>query len=210
MDTWSTPSCCPSITHLHQQSPHLPIFPKQFHDLGPSTQTYKWPHMGPFSFKPPQIVQLVLMEDLSLAMFSRTFLLFFIMTVHVNIYSLTPQSCQELWSFSLLVIAILTAVRYKVKTILICIFLMKKDIKHLNTYLWSISFSSFEDSVQFDRTLEGSVFETGTLYLSLLSQNLVHRPGCPEAHAVLLASAIWLLGLQVCSTMDSHRTFWNV
>ena len=90
---------------------------------------------GPFSFKPPQIVQLVLMEDLSLAMFSRTFLLFFIMTVHVNIYSLTPQSCQELWSFSLLVIAILTAVRYKVKTILICIFLMKKDIKHLNTYL---------------------------------------------------------------------------
>ena len=150
------------------------------------------------------------MEDLSLAMFSRTFLLFFIMTVHVNIYSLTPQSCQELWSFSLLVIAILTAVRYKVKTILICIFLMKKDIKHLNTYLWSISFSSFEDSVQFDRTLEGSVFETGTLYLSLLSQNLVHRPGCPEAHAVLLASAFWLLGLQVSSTMDSHRTFWNV
>ena len=51
-------------------------------------------------------------------------------------------------------------------------------------------FLFFEDSVRFDRTLEGSVFETGTLYLSLLSQNLVHRPGCPEAHAVLLASAI--------------------
>ena len=46
------------------------------------------------------------------------------------------------------------------------------------------------DSVKYDRTLEGSVFETGTLYLSLLSQNLVHRPDCPEAHAVLLASAI--------------------
>ena len=140
-------------------------------------------------------------------MFSRTFLLFFIMTVHVNIYSLTPQSCQELWSFSLLVIAILTAVRYMVKTILICIFLMKKDIKHLNTYLWSISFSSFEDSVQFDRTLEGSVFETGTLYLSLLSQNLVHRPGCPEAHAVLLASAFWLLGLELCASAKALCLF---
>ena len=188
--------------------PQLRIPSKSAIPCWPSIQIYE--PIRVLLIQTPQIVQLVLMEDLSLAMFSRTFLLFFIMTVHVNIYSLTPQSCQELWSFSLLVIAILTAVRYKVKTILICIFLMKKDIKHLNTYLWSISFSSFEDSVQFDRTLEGSVFETGTLYLSLLSQNLVHRPGCPEAHAVLLASAIWLLGLQVCSTMDSHRTFWNV
>lgn len=189
-------------------SPQLRILSKSAIPCWPSIQIYE--PIRVLLIQTPQTVQLVLMEDLSLAMFSRTFLLFFIMTVHVNIYSLTPQSCQELWSFSLLVIAILTAVRYKVKTILICIFLMKKDIKHLNTYLWSISFSSFEDSVQFDRTLEGSVFETGTLYLSLLSQNLVHRPGCPEAHAVLLASAIWLLGLQVCSTMDSHRTFWNV
>ena len=188
--------------------PQLWIPSKSAIPCWPSIQIYE--PIRVLLIQTPQIVQLVLMEDLSLAMFSRTFLLFFIMTVHVNIYSLTPQSCQELWSFSLLVIAILTAVRYKVKTILICIFLMKKDIKHLNTYLWSISFSSFEDSVQFDRTLEGSMFETGTLYLSLLSQNLVHRPGCPEAHAVLLASAIWLLGLQVCSTMDSHRTFWNV
>lgn len=189
-------------------SPQLRILSKSAIPCWPSIQIYE--PIRVLLIQTPQTVQLVLMEDLSLAMFSRTFLLFFIMTVHVNIYSLTPHSCHQLWSFSLLVIAILTAVRYKVKTILICIFLMKKDIKHLNTYLWSISFSSFEDSVQFDRTLEGSVFETGTLYLSLLSQNLVHRPGCPEAHAVLLASAIWLLGLQVCSTMDSHRTFWNV
>ena len=188
--------------------PQLQIPSKSAIPCWPSIQIYE--PIRVLLIQTPQTVQLVLMEDLSLAMFSRTFLLFFIMTVHVNIYSLTPHSCQQLWSFSLLVIAILTAVRYKVKTILICIFLMKKDIKHLNTYLWSISFSSFEDSVQFDRTLEGSVFETGTLYLSLLSQNLVHRPGCPEAHAVLLASAFWLLGLQVCSTMDSHRTFWNV
>ena len=197
-----------TLKPTHTTRPPLWIPSKRAIPCWPSIQIYE--PIRVLLIQTPQTVQLVLMEDLSLAMFSRTFLLFFIMTVHVNIYSLTPQSCQELWSFSLLVIAILTAVRYKVKTILICIFLMKKDIKHLNTYLWSISFSSFEDSVQFDRTLEGSVFETGTLYLSLLSQNLVHRPGCPEAHAVLLASAIWLLGLQVCSTMDSHRTFWNV
>ena len=48
---------------------------------------------------------------------------------------------------------------------------MKKDIKHLNTYLWSISFSSFEDSVWFDRTLERSVFETETLLIPAVPES---------------------------------------
>lgn len=100
--------------------PQLKIPSKSAIPCWPSIQIYE--PIRVLLIQTPQIVQLVLMEDLSLAMFSRTFLLFFIMTVHVNIYSLTLHSCQQLWSFSLFVIAILTAVRYKVKTILICIF----------------------------------------------------------------------------------------
>ena len=53
--------------------------------------------------------------------------------------------------------AILTMVRWNAKVILICIFQMTKDIEHLKTHLLSISLSSYEDSVQFHRTLEGGV-----------------------------------------------------
>jgi hypothetical protein len=61
--------------------------------------------------------------------------------------SLSPHSCQHLISPEFLNLAILTGVRLNLKVVLICNFLMIKDVKHFLRCFSAIWHSSFENSL---------------------------------------------------------------
>jgi hypothetical protein len=61
--------------------------------------------------------------------------------------SLSPHSCQHLLSPEFLILAIVSGVRWNVRVVLICIFLMTKDVDHFFISFLFIRDSSVENSV---------------------------------------------------------------
>ena len=60
---------------------------------------------------------------------------------------LSPHPCQHLLSPEHLILAILTALRWKIKVVLVCIFLMIKDVEHFFRCFLAIWYSSVENSL---------------------------------------------------------------
>jgi hypothetical protein len=60
---------------------------------------------------------------------------------------LSPHPYQHLLSPEFLILAILTCVRWSLRIILICIFLMFKDVEHCFRYFSTIRYSSVENSL---------------------------------------------------------------
>ena len=59
---------------------------------------------------------------------------------------LSPNPCHHLLSTKFLISAILTGVRWNLRVVLICIFLVTKDVEHFFSYFSTIQYSSVENT----------------------------------------------------------------